>query len=402
MKIQPCWLFALAFLSALPVHAAPRYTVTSTGAFGTGYTGLYINQAGAVAGNTFLFSGGVLTNLTVPAGSYVEVGGINDSGVLTGTVYSGFAHAEPYIYSNGAMKSLGAMGQPTGYGYAINNHGTVVGMIDTSPYDYPNQYAFGFIYANGVMRGLPTLGGLRSAAYDINDAGVAVGNSDTGELGRGSAVRYENGAVTALGTLPGSPVSGANALNSQGDATGYSAVQLNGGYYDRAVIFSGGQVMDIGLLGSPSDSSVGYDINNWGEVVGTEKRQTGDSIGFLFADGKLLDLNALVDKPAGWTITAARGINDQHQIAAWGCDDAACQALLLSPAAIPEPQAWLLWLGGLGLIAGKCMRGRLIAGLRRQRAISLGWRLAFGPRTRFCSWIKPYSSASAVGGQPGT
>lgn len=359
MKMQTFWLFVLTVLSAQNVQAAPRYTVTPTGAFGADYAALHINQAGDIAGSSFVFGSGVLTSLDHLNGNYTEIGGINDSRMLTGTAYSGFGHAEPFIYRNGALTTLGALGQETGYGYAINNRGMVAGMIDTSPFDYPNQYAFGFIYANGTMRGLPTLGGRRSWANDINDGGVAVGISDTGELGRASAVRYENGAITALGTLPGSPISSANAVNERGDAAGYSTILIKGGYYNRSVIFSGGTVIDLGLLGSPLNSSVGYDINNWGEVVGVEKRNTGGSTGFLFADGQLLDLNALVEAPEEWTITAARGINDQHQIAAWGCNGTGCQALLLSPAAIPEPKAWLLLLGGLGVILGHAVRRRV-------------------------------------------
>ncbi|GAB2881382.1 hypothetical protein GCM10027277_58070 [Pseudoduganella ginsengisoli] len=358
MNFRACWLLALV-LPALNIQAAQRYTITPTGASGTAYAGLSINQAGDIAGNAFIFSEGVLTNLGSLTGNYVEVGGINDSRMVTGTVYSGFGHAEPFIYKNGATTTLGALGQQTGYGYAINNRGMVAGMIDTSPFDYPNQYAFGFIYANGVMQGLPTLGGRRSSANDINDAGVAVGMSDTSELGKASAVRYENGTITALDTLPGSPVSGANAVNDRKDAVGYSLVQINGGYHDRSVIFSGGAVADIGLLGSPFNDSVGYDINNWGEVVGTERRQTGGSTGYLFTDGHLLDLNTLVEGPGNWSITGARGINDRHQIAAWGCNGSGCQALLLTPAAIPEPQAWLMVLAGLALLRANSLR-RLI------------------------------------------
>ena len=352
MNLHTCLLLALALLPALNAQAAPRYTVTPTGASGSGFNGVYINQAGDVAGSAFVFRGGVLNGLGGLGGYAADVGGINDRGVLTGTVYSGFAHAEPFIYNNGVVTRLGTMGADTAYGYAINNHGTVVGMVDTSPFDYPNLYAFGFIYANGVMRGLPTLGGRRSSANDINDAGVAVGISDTGELGRASAVRYENGGITNLGALPGSPVSGAYALNERGDAVGYSLLQFNGDYYYHPALFSGGAVTDLGLLGGPLNNSIGYDINNWGEAVGTEQRATGGSTGFLFADGRLFDLNTLVDKPDGWTIISARAINDGHQIAGWGCKGSDCQALLLSPAAIPEPRVWLMLLGGLGLIAG--------------------------------------------------
>ncbi|SFU99149.1 hypothetical protein [Pseudoduganella namucuonensis] len=331
---------ALALALALPllfapaareVHAAPRYAITPTGAPGAPHADLAINRAGDIAGTAFVFSGGVLTGLGRLGGDYAEVGGVNDARALTGTVYSGFAHAEPYIYRDGVTTTLGALGWNTGHGHAINNSGMVAGMIDTSPFDYPNLFAFGFVHADGVTRALPTLGGRRSSANDINDAGVAVGMSDYPE-GRGaSAVRYENGAVTALGTLPGSEVSGANAVNERGDAAGHALVRLGDAYYSRAVLFSGGEVVDLGLLGGAANNSVAHDINIWGEVVGTESGLPGSSTGFLYTEGRLLDLNAVVAAPGGWTIAGARGINDRHQIAAWGCDAAGCQALLLSP-----------------------------------------------------------------------
>ena len=75
----------------------------------------------------------------------------------------------------------------------------------------------------------------------------------------------------------------------------------------------------------------------------------GANHAFLYSvGGTMLDLNALIDPAAGWTLVDARGINDNQQIAADGCKGAVCRALLLNPVdAVPELGQGPMLLGGL-------------------------------------------------------
>ncbi len=76
---------------------------------------------------------------------------------------------------------------------------------------------------------------------------------------------------------------------------------------------------------------------------------------FLYDDGVMTDLNALIDPALGWTLQQAVGINDSGQIAAYGCRGEVCDALLLDgapgAAPVPEPGAWWLLSAGLVLLA---------------------------------------------------
>jgi hypothetical protein len=63
----------------------------------------------------------------------------------------------------------------------------------------------------------------------------------------------------------------------------------------------------------------------------------------------MLDLNDLIPAGSGFTLQAARGINDAGQIAGFGTFDGATHAFLLTP--VPEPSSLVLaCLGGLVLL----------------------------------------------------
>ena len=64
------------------------------------------------------------------------------------------------------------------------------------------------------------LGGAR--ANDINNQGQVVGSSTTAE-GQNHAVLWENGTMTALGTLGGTS-SWASGINDQGQVVGWSRI----------------------------------------------------------------------------------------------------------------------------------------------------------------------------------
>jgi probable HAF family extracellular repeat protein len=70
-------------------------------------------------------------------------------------------------------------------------------------------------------------------------------------------------------------------------------------------------MMDLGTLGGPSSSA--FKINDRGQVVGWSDTSTGTSA-FLFAGGKMLDLNSLIRANYGWRLTAGYDINDKGQI----------------------------------------------------------------------------------------
>lgn len=127
----------------------------------------------------------------------------------------------------------------------------------------------------------------------------------------------------------------------------------------HAFVYKDGVLTDLGSLGG----SVTYaqSINQRDDIVGYGLTGRGDTLhGFIYADGKMVDLNTVLMAPNGWQITRTSAINETRQIAGLACrmdNRFECIPALLSP--IPEPSPSRLWGGG-----------RLLLGSRHARALA--------------------------------
>jgi probable HAF family extracellular repeat protein len=147
-----------------------------------------------------------------------------------------------------------------------------------------------------------------------------------------------------LGTLPGDSTrltSTASAINNAGQVVGWSERAGGAGH---AFLYSGGQMQDLGTLGSDfSDASA---INNAGQVVGDSEIASGAEHAFLYSGDTMIDLNTLIDPSSGWTLQYAYGINDLGQIVGDGVINGQGHSFLMTP--VPEPVTLLLLaFGGL-------------------------------------------------------
>jgi probable HAF family extracellular repeat protein len=98
----------------------------------------------------------------------------------------------------------------------------------------------------------------------------------------------------------------------------------------RAVCFSDGRAVPLGTLSGSSSSARG--INDAGAIVGgglTEGDETYH--GFLYEDGKMHDLNSLIDATTGWEIVHALGINNRREIVALAQREGIERIVLLQP-----------------------------------------------------------------------
>lgn len=284
-------------------------------------------------------------------GNFSWANGINDKGQLVGkdvkANYVSFADSEPVSWQNGQRSILGLAGEPV----AINNLGAIVGSVPVNPASYTSS-TYAMNWATG--QALPGLGGLNSEANAINDAGVVVGDSQIalacGTVCSSSALKqapnhavlWTDGQVRDLGTL-GGVSSQAFGLNELGHIVGQAQAQ-DGSIH--AVRWVDGQIQDLGLGRANK-------INELGQVVGV----SGAKHAMLWQDGEAIDLDALVNDPA-WTLSRAMDINDSGIIVgeAISKSNGNKRAFVLTTSAVPEPETGALMLLGLALIGAVARR----------------------------------------------
>lgn len=305
-------LLALSLMSVLAATQAapptPTYSITllpenvigaggidNRGRVAISYEGRYFSQAGVWECGSIIDLGDF--------GGLSGASGISQNGkYVSGGGEIGPPSFDPhgFIATIDEIRDIGTLGGTRSTAYDVNASGQAVGISDTA-----GGESHAFLYSEGVMRDLGTLGGPESSAFAINNAGVVVGSSFLNQEIEHAFV-YVRGKMVDLGTLEGGTRSSAHAINNAGLIAGVS----NGtGFEDspHAFLYRNGVMTDIGTLGG--DPLTVTDINSRGEVVG----QSG-LVGYLYTDGKMLDLNTLIDPALGWRVRFAFGINDHGQI----------------------------------------------------------------------------------------
>ncbi|TXI37936.1 MAG: DUF3466 family protein [Nitrosomonas sp.] len=375
-KLKKVAIFlAVIFTVPLPTMAHADWSIIGLGTLGeVNSQANDINDSGQVAGlisgttmHAFItgLNGVGMVDLGTLGGVLSQAFGINNSGQVVGySSITGYDGARAFITGpNGVgMTDLGTLGGRASYAYGINDSGQVVGGSSTA-----SGLTHAFITGpNGIgMTDLGTLlGGTNSFAYDINDSGQVVGvASTTDPYGPRAFITGPNGiGMTDLGTL-GGRASYAYGINDSGQVVGDSSViDFDGA--PRAFITgpNGINMTDLGTLGGRDSRA--YDINDSGEVVGVAYTARGELHSFIFSHGGMTDLSLLTPVvAAGWTNLYALSINNNGQIAGYGHHQGHDEAFLLSYTSdtvfdpkpiyippVPEPETYLMLLGGLGLI----------------------------------------------------
>jgi probable HAF family extracellular repeat protein len=226
----------------------------------------------------FLWQRGVMTDLgTLSTGNDAVAGLLNAQGQIAGVSYTnttpnqitGIPTQDPFFWEQGnSMLDMGTLGGTLGYPTWLNNQGQVVGQSNLAG----DKKYHPFLWEKGKnMQDLGTLGGDSGTAMWINDAGEIVGGAWTKRNRAFHAVLWRNGRPHDLGVLKG---------------------------YKH---------------------SFAYSINSKGQVVGclTNDLNKGCSLGFLWQNGTMYDLNKLIGHVPSLTLTMPLNINDRGEIATW-------------------------------------------------------------------------------------
>ena len=201
------------------------------------------------------------------------------------------------------LVDLGTLGGPQsiifGLTRPLNNGGEVTGCADTSTLDPNNpqnpyfgqpNYSNGldpyiqhaFRWQDGALSDLGTLpGGTSSCTQWINERGVIAGGATNGAIDsltgypEVNAVLWKNGTIRNLGTLGGNE-SVAFGLNNRDQAVGFAlntipdpftSVLAFGATQAHAFLSQNGVMRDLGTLGTGNDS-IAYIVNERGQVAG--------------------------------------------------------------------------------------------------------------------------------------
>jgi probable HAF family extracellular repeat protein len=363
-------LFAACLLaSSLTAKADPVYTVTALGPVPipgssnlSGTRGNAINGSGQIAGALIapfgngtaatIFSGSTVNTFPAFGGPFKEALAINNAGVAVGFSDPDLNSRHAALFANGTTTDLGTFGGLSSSARDINDAGQIVGSAALA-----NNVGHAFLYENGSKQDIGTLGGARSGAMGINNAGQIVGFSELAGTSDRHAFLYANGAMADLGTLGGAN-SIAWDINNSGQVVGESAV--GPGTDVQAFLYANGMMTTLGMLGG-SHASIALSINDLGQVVGHSVGSAADAgswRAFLYTDGAMIDLNAMIDPASGWQIVDAKGINNSGQIVAMGYKaGVGTQALRLDLASpVPEPATTAMLLAGAGLLGLRSRR----------------------------------------------
>jgi probable HAF family extracellular repeat protein len=300
----------IALIAALLL--APLYDVHEIPA---GEDSVPVALAGSsVLGNSaqgpWIWEGGASVRYLFPGDTrQLVAGGFNARGDVVGAELSD-NQKRAFVYANGALNFPATLDGSTSVGVGIATGGRVLGNATT-----PGGQFHSFVYDNGSARDIGTLGGDETATLAVSPGGNATGESLAADGSR-HAFLWDGRSMRDLGTLGGEYAQG-QAINDKGMVAGLSEL-VPGDHKVHAFLWDGSEMRDLGILpGLPWTSATG--VNEAGVVVGNVYNklnyngQDYDSVAFVYRDGAMQNLNALIPA-ASFTLMNALAINDAGQI----------------------------------------------------------------------------------------
>jgi probable HAF family extracellular repeat protein len=276
---------------------------------------------------------------TLPEGGYESIANaVNAKGQVVGLATNeipdpnsmiglGF-QTRAFIWQNGGMQDLGTLGTGTdAQAILINARGQVVGWsyvnsVPTSACMF-TIVTGSFIWdkQNG-MRDLGNLGGTCTTASAMNNRGQVVGFSNLPGDVSVHGFLWDHGLFQDLGGSLGGEGLGPYAMNEHGEAVGFANLPGNPATAPfHAVLWRHvGDLVDL--------EGTGTNRCSWATSINAKTQVVGSFIPncafpahvFLWEDGSMADLNALIPPNSPLSLEFTETINDQGEIAGTGLD----------------------------------------------------------------------------------
>ena len=312
------WFVIVAGIAALSASSAaerlPRFSVVPLGTPGTDNEYFFpwlINNKSEIVGvgrsNFLLYRDGVIHDMgkfEAPV-SYGTIMAINDRGAMVGfttttTIGSFMSFLLPASKPPLPVTQARALPVSTFLARDLNNHGTMVGWV----YSAVEDRTVPVIYDSGRLTELQGLvPGGSASALAINNHGQVLGESafpGSKSLYAAHAVIWSGGRIKDLGVLPGHDYSFAYEINDRGEAVGHCVdenFRMHSAFiYRRGVM----EQLPAPAIGVPTFAT---DINDAGDVlIGTYLEGDPNDSYWLYSDGALHDLTAIVARATGWPV----------------------------------------------------------------------------------------------------
>ena len=294
--------------------------------------GMALNSKGEVVGIALDGQGSVRSWYWSAATGAKEVGAgayssafvydINESGMAVGNGSSANG-TQSFTWQNGSLRLVGSNGTALRGARGINNAGAVVGEI---PGPNGTVGPAGVFYPRGtqsVSLGVPA-GGRGAYGTAINERGTVVGNSSASS-GLLAFIWTGNAGMRELNTPLGMVSAEAAGVNAQDDVVGSV---LGGDGIRRAAVWSGGAGMPT-LVSGAGAYTVGYNLNDIGQVVGVTGESTDSTKAFLWSrSGGLVMVDSLLASGSTLGVLSVRDITAEGVMVGRGTNGS---AVLITP-----------------------------------------------------------------------